>query len=233
MEAHHENASLDDLEIDGVAVQVYGWKKDIHYPMTAKMLGLEEGVLHLGFYLWEGFPEDKKSIRELIHMRMEFLENIPVGVDLSNVCPEFIVWRLENADFGILNHPADQQIKDLLLEITEVFYQDSLDMQILGQKVQLAQQTVKDQIRALWQKEQKTDPDAYRTLQALEMAAAACTAGQNPAGAADTARIYLFGTSASHPNPDEETDIMSDKLLQLLRSALGGNQTITPPSPRF
>ena len=215
MQIHYEKAVLDDLEIESTVVQVYGWKNHIDYPLTAKMLGLDEGVLHLGFYLWEGFPEDKKSIRDLIQLRMDFLESIPVGVDLSGICHEFIVWRLENADFNI----TDQHVKDLLRETAETFYLGFAELPLVEQKIQQARLDAQKQISTLWQKEQKTDANVYRALQALETAAAACTAPRNADSAAETAKISLFGSSVSHANLEGETEIICQKLRQLLQAA--------------
>lgn len=220
MEIHYEKAMLECVEIDSVLVKIYGWNNPIDYPFCAKMLGLDEGVLRLGFYLWEGFPEDKKGIKTLIKLRMELLESVPVGVDLTNVCNEFIVWRLEDADFGIINSQMNQSVKVLLQEIIDVFYQDIPNMQVVQPKIELALQEVNNNIRNLWQKEQKTEPDNYRMLNALETAAAACSALMNAGSAADVAETYLFGGNGTNVrNQEQEEDKMNDKLLQLIQAA--------------
>jgi hypothetical protein len=73
--------------------------------LAAEALGLPEDLLVLGWHLFEGYPDCDEAVAEEIALKMDFLGQIPVGVDATQVAARFVAGCLLDR-FGVLAAPS-------------------------------------------------------------------------------------------------------------------------------
>lgn len=86
-----------------------------------KELGLPEWLAHLEDGIFENLPNE-----DAMRWPVEFLEAIPVGVDLEPVKRRFFIWLLTDETDGLINKVEDKKIKQLISVIARLWAIDAV-----------------------------------------------------------------------------------------------------------
>ena len=78
-------------------------------------LGIPRVIARLEDRIFEGLPNDEAKTFPL-----EFLEAIPLGVDLAPVWKKFLVWLLIDTEHGVINFTKDEKIKGKIQEAAKL-----------------------------------------------------------------------------------------------------------------
>ena len=71
-------------------------------------LGIPEEIAHLEDTIFENLSNEEAK-----DFPLRFLEAVPVGVDLSHVIPELVIWQFEDKEHGLKNIKEVQEDKEL------------------------------------------------------------------------------------------------------------------------
>jgi hypothetical protein len=188
---HYERARLDPIVVSGHEIAVYGWPKPGHLTALRDALAIPLGLLSLGERLWNGFPENEASIRELIAERRAFLTAVPVAADLSSTALDLVVWLLVDAPFSVASTIDDPSAKEIVGDVALGLV--ARDVTGLDARVDAALTAWSKEIPRQWQAERRVDPRVYEHVRALETARAACRVLGSEAGAGDVVETSIFG----------------------------------------
>jgi hypothetical protein len=158
-------------------------------------LGVPRVLAHLEDRIFEGL-EPKLAMK----WPSRFLSAIRVGADLSTVWPAFAHWMLVDETHGVIRHAKNDRTRDAIRMVANLF-----ERQLAGGSVSSAE----------WNEARKTAAyAAAAAAAAYAYAYAAAYAADAAAAAAAAAAAYArLRSRRAH------FEVMSDKLLDLLRAA--------------
>src|SRR5690606_15257740 len=137
-------------------------------------LGIPRVLAYLEDGIFEGLPNEKAK-----EFPIQFLEAIPVGVDLEPVWRKFMIWLLIDENEGVIRHAKTAETKKVIKDVAKAFKTASREKWATVRRAAYA---------AAYATEYAVDADAYAvTATAYAVTATAYTADAAYANAADVA----------------------------------------------
>jgi hypothetical protein len=190
-------------------------------------LGIPRILARLEDRIFEGLPNEKAK-----EFPIQFLEAVPVGVDLEPVWRKFMIWLLIDENEGVIRHAKTAKTKKVIKDVAKAFS----DKTVSREKWATVRRAA---YAAAYATEYAVDADAYAvTATAYAVTATAYTAADaaTHAAAADAtayaadAAADATADAATHAAAADAADagidarnrkyvVMSEKLIELLKDA--------------
>lgn len=217
------------LEVGGRAIAIYGWTAmPARLDLAAEALGLPEDLLVLGWHLFEGYPDTDEAVAEEIALKMDFLGQIPVGVDATQVAARFVAGCLLDR-LGVLAAPSGPADRALIAAVGEAVLEGAVAaLAPLGAEADARVAALGAELRACREGETAESLRLRREQRALEATSAACRVFEDP-----RAVLGVVAGALEGPRGDGTWDVDRDfeplvarlsALLNALISAQGGGR---------
>ena len=158
-----EGASLALLAVGHHRFAPYGFTEPDTFALAAQVLRVPEDLLRLGDYLFQGFPEDPRSIVDHLRRARAWLAALPVAADLSSATREFAFWRLTDERDGVITFVRRPDVR-VAVEAVAIALRGDDEV---------------DRARAR-EAARRVDDEVYEHLRALETAVLAADVGRSP-----------------------------------------------------
>lgn len=166
-------------------------------------LGIPRVLAYLEDGIFEGLPNEKAK-----EFPIQFLEAIPVGVDLEPVWRKFMIWLLIDENEGVIRHAKTAKTKKVIKDVAKAFYYKTVSRE--------KRATVRWAVyAAAYATEYAVDAGAYAvtaTAYAANVAAEAAADAATHAAAADAADAGIDARNRKYV-------VMSEKLIELFKDA--------------
>lgn len=213
-----EDASLALLAVGHHRFAPYSFTGPDTFALAAQVLRVPEDLLRLGDYLFQGFPEDPRSIVDHLRRARAWLAALPVDADLSSATREFAFWRLTDERDGVITFVRRPDVRAAVEAVAIALRgDDEVDRARAREAARELARRVGDEMPAQWKATRRVDGEVYEHLRALETAVLAADVGRSPDVAAALARASVYGAFGRNvPRAWCESDAMEHWLLARL-----------------